>query len=89
MHTRTSSYFLSSNPIVNVFVLIDNFFCIKVETREESIPPDKKVPTGTSEINCDFIEFVNNSSVSLIAFSSFEYKSFDLELNISLAFHHL
>ena len=60
-----------------------------METREESIPPDKKVPTGTSEINCDFIEFVNNSSVSLIAFSSFEYKSFDLELNISLAFHHL
>ena len=31
------------------------------------MPPDKNVPTGTSEISCDLIDSVNTFSVSIIA----------------------
>ena len=39
------------------------FFCIKAEIKDESTPPDKKQPTGTSDINLAFTDFTSSSSI--------------------------
>ena len=53
------SKFLSLNPIVKVLIGLEDSFCIKVTITEESKPPDKKAPKGTSEIILFFIELSN------------------------------
>ena len=43
-------YPLSSNPIEKVLIFFFEFFCIIADTVVESIPPERKEPTGTSAI---------------------------------------
>ena len=59
-----SSYSGFSNPIENVFILVSDIVFAIVEISVESIPPDKNVPTSTSEISCELTLENNNISSS-------------------------
>ena len=48
----TSLNWFSWKPMLNVFTGFIDWDCIKATTRDESIPPDKKAPNGTSDIIC-------------------------------------
>ncbi len=48
-----SSYFSSANPIENVRTRPDAWRHIKATTVEESKPPDRNAPSGTSDSRCD------------------------------------
>ena len=81
-----SSYSLKSKPILYVSIL-DLFLIACDKTIDESTPPDKNIPIGTSDINCSFVDFsirlsnsINTSSLLteffLIFFVFFEVQNF-------------
>ena len=52
-----------SNDIVNVSILLTLICDFKTDNNVESIPPDKKTPKLTSEIDCLSIDFFRQFSV--------------------------
>jgi len=69
-------------PILNVWSLLVECFFAKYVTKLESIPPERKHPTGLSETRCCLTDFSSFSSNSLftslkfffdILFSLFSY----------------
>ena len=61
--TDSSSVF-SWKPILKVLIALEDCFCIKAVIKELSIPPDKKEPSGTSDIMWFFTEFSKANSIS-------------------------
>ena len=64
-----SSKFASSNPMVKVLILLIEFLDKIAVNKDESIPPDKKQPIGTSETKDEVAALFNVSSRSIRAFS--------------------
>ena len=72
-----SSKLENSKPILKHLISLE-FFEIRLVIKLESIPPDRNVPIGTSEICCIFVE-LRRVSLSLSFASSFESLFFSID----------
>ena len=60
---------LSSKPMEKVLIFFDEIFCIRAAIIDESIPPDKNTPNGTSDILCPSNTSSKISSSCFLQFS--------------------
>jgi hypothetical protein len=71
-----SLYISSVNPIENVLTAFEEFDCMSATIVEESTPPDKNAPNGTSEIICNLTALLSKESNSVTASFKFPLNGF-------------